>query len=109
MGYSFGKNLCLGQFFSIVGIDFLFIHFWLYGQQFDACIACQSRVNKMSFNFHAISKFRDSEAIFADNWTNIANFIKNINDYLAVENDLIVGEIKKDASKFSKKRRYMCS
>lgn len=58
----------------------------------------------MSFNFHAISKFRDSEAIFAAKWTNIANSIKNINDYLAVENDFIVGEIKKDASKFSKKR-----
>lgn len=48
----------------------------------------------MSFNFYAISRFKDSEAIFGAKWTNIANFIdnigiKNINDYLTVENDFI--------------------
>lgn len=48
----------------------------------------------MSFNFYAISRFKDSEAIFEANWTNIANFIdnigiENINDYLTIENDFI--------------------
>lgn len=48
----------------------------------------------MSFNFYAISRFRDSEAIFEAKWTNIADFIdnigvENINDYLAIENDFI--------------------
>ena len=48
----------------------------------------------MSFNFYAISRFKDSEAIFDAKWTNIANFIENvgienINDYLTVENDFI--------------------
>ena len=48
----------------------------------------------MSFNFYAVSRFKDSEAIFDAKWTNIANFIENIgieniNDYLTVENDFI--------------------
>lgn len=48
----------------------------------------------MSFNYYQISRFKNSDALNGRQWTNISNFIekfeiKDIDRYLAVENDFI--------------------